>query len=179
MRRVEHLQCPAYEPVMEGTGGWDGNVGLIGGIHSRPDLDYVRTLVGTMVTEMDEKRWSPDGHCEIPMVQLYVSCCSSLLYLCLLSDVSQSYDFVLSAHGTSVPEDLSPSSQKLFEVQDGFVLQNVTGIRTHIVSRLDGKGYDIVRCKSSHSTCIVICELLTWFSSGPPRRIERTDSLRE
>ena len=47
-----------------------------------------------------------------------------------------------------VTEDLSPSLRKLYEVDDGFVLQNVTGIRAHIVSRLDGKGYDIVKCTS-------------------------------
>lgn len=30
-------------------------------------------------------------------------------------------------------------------VSDGYVLHNVTGIRTHIVSRMDGKGYDVTK----------------------------------
>lgn len=49
----------------------------------------------------------------------------------------------MSANGKTAQEDLSPSLLKLGIVPDGFVIQNVTGIRTHIVRRLDGKGYDI------------------------------------
>jgi len=63
----------------------------------------------------------------------------------LTNGYKQSYDFILSPGGEIVPEDLKPSHAKLFEVEDGFVLQNVSGIRAHIVSRLDGKGYDIVK----------------------------------
>ncbi|KAG6918936.1 hypothetical protein DXG01_010591 [Tephrocybe rancida] len=45
--------------------------------------------------------------------------------------------------GKVVPEDLSPSLLKLGVLPDGFVINNVTGIRTHIVRRLDGNGYDV------------------------------------
>jgi hypothetical protein len=58
---------------------------------------------------------------------------------------SQAYDFILSINGETVGEDLNPNASKLVQVEDGFILQNVAGIRTHVVSRLDGKGYDIVK----------------------------------
>lgn len=48
------------------------------------------------------------------------------------------------------PEDLSPSFVKLAIVPDGFVVHNVTGIRTQIVQRLDGAGYDVRQRLSFH-----------------------------
>ena len=51
----------------------------------------------------------------------------------------------MSARGLAVPEDPNPGIHKLLPVADGFVLQNVTGIRAHIVRRLDGGGYDITQ----------------------------------
>ena len=66
----------------------------------------------------------------------------------LLTDKGrQSYDFILSPDGNSVPEDLSPSLLKLGVLPDGYVIHSVTGIRTHIIRRLDGKGYDIRKCE--------------------------------
>jgi len=50
---------------------------------------------------------------------------------------------VLSPNGKVAAEDLSPNKLKLEPVEDGYVVHNVTGIRTHVVRRLDGKGYDI------------------------------------
>lgn len=38
---------------------------------------------------------------------------------------------------------------KLELLPDGFIIHNVTGIRTQIVQRLDGRGYDIRRCEHS------------------------------
>ncbi|KAH8118447.1 alpha-mannosidase [Phellopilus nigrolimitatus] len=128
LRRVENLQCPIYQPIRVGVDEYDDeNVGLVTGIRYRPDIDYARALVGAASTDADESWWSPNGYCDIPTADLY------------------SYDFILSANGKPALEDLSPSLHKLYEVGDGFVLQNVSGIRTHIVSRLDGKGYDIVK----------------------------------
>jgi ER degradation enhancer, mannosidase alpha-like 1 len=49
----------------------------------------------------------------------------------------------MSPNGKSAPEDLSPSLLKLGVLPDGYIIHNVSGIRTHIVRRLDGKGYDI------------------------------------
>lgn len=72
-----------------------------------------------------------------------------MLVLCLDRLVlhrCQSYEFVLSPNGQIVSEDLSPSLLKLAIVSDGYSIQNVSGIRTQIVQRLDGKGYDIRRC---------------------------------
>lgn len=37
---------------------------------------------------------------------------------------------------------------KLGVLPDGYILHNVTGVRTQIVQRLDGKGYDIRKCRS-------------------------------
>lgn len=51
----------------------------------------------------------------------------------------------MSPGGRVVTEDPNPGNQKLQLVADGFLLQNITGIRAHIVSRLDGKGYDITK----------------------------------
>ena len=59
--------------------------------------------------------------------------------------VFQSYDFILSRNGQHVAEDVNPGTHKLQLVSDGYILHNVSGIRTHIVSRLDGKGYDVTK----------------------------------
>ena len=60
----------------------------------------------------------------------------------------QSYEFILASNGRLVDEDLSPSLLKLDVVPDGYIIHNVTGIRTQIVQRLDGIGYDIKKCKN-------------------------------
>jgi len=39
-----------------------------------------------------------------------------------------------------VKEDLSPSLLKVAPSEDGYVIHNVTGVRVHIVQRLDGEG---------------------------------------
>ncbi|CAL1702197.1 unnamed protein product [Somion occarium] len=125
LRGVEHLQCPAYEPPIIGAG--EHTPGLVGGVVSRPDVEYVRQLIGSVAIDTEASAWSPDGWCEVPKADLY------------------SYNFILSPSGKVVPEDLHPTSQKIITVPDGYILQNVSGIRTHIVSRLDGKGYDITK----------------------------------
>jgi mannosidase alpha-like ER degradation enhancer 1 len=51
----------------------------------------------------------------------------------------------MSPGGKSVSEDPNPGPLKLKAVTDGFILHNMSGIRAHIVSRLDGKGYDITK----------------------------------
>ena len=72
MRRVENLQCPAYQ-TFPYSGGIAGEyVGLSSGILTRSDVEYVRALVGALPSESEEQHWSPDGICEIPMVNLYV-----------------------------------------------------------------------------------------------------------
>lgn len=71
--------------------------------------------------------------------------------------LAQTFDFVLSQDGTAIPEDPHPTSAKLSQVPDGFILQNVTGIRTRVVSRMDGKGYDITKCKSPALSTAVSC----------------------
>jgi len=126
LRGVERLQCPAYQTNVVGLDR-SSSTGLTSGIRSRKDIEYARHLVGTMPGKLEELYWSPNGYCEVPIVDLY------------------SYNFVLSAGGQVVPEDPHPSIEKLTPFSDGYLVQNVSGIRTHIVSRLDGNGYDITK----------------------------------
>ena len=67
----------------------------------------------------------------------------------------------MSPGGRIVIEDPNPGNQKLQLVADGFLLQNTSGIRAHIVSRLDGKGYDITKrkliCLRCQAWCSVPC----------------------
>ncbi|EIN10701.1 alpha mannosidase-like protein [Punctularia strigosozonata HHB-11173 SS5] len=127
LRGVENLQCPAYEPPVHEYDRPDATTGLTAGVMDRTDFEYTRTLVSVSPTDSEEQRWSPSGWCEVPRVDLF------------------SYDFVMSVNGKPAPEDRSPNIQKLTPVADGYVVHNVTGIRTHIVSRLDGKGYDVTK----------------------------------
>ncbi|TFK75988.1 alpha mannosidase-like protein [Pluteus cervinus] len=123
IRTIESHQCPAYQPFVQANDGT--GMGLVQGIRSRGEVEYARELVGLQASQTDMNAWSSNGWCEKPKVELYA------------------YDFVLSANGKTAKEDLSPSLVKLAVVPDGFVIHNVTGIRTHIVKRMDGKGYDI------------------------------------
>ncbi|KAG0709546.1 glycoside hydrolase family 47 protein [Suillus ampliporus] len=126
MRGDENHQCPLYEPVHELSP--DGTIGgLIRGVGSRADVEYARYLVGLRPQSLDEHHWSPDGWCTVPQVDLY------------------SFDFIMSPGSKMVAEDPNPGPLKLKAVADGFILHNVTGIRAHIVSRLDRKGYDITK----------------------------------
>lgn len=67
---------------------------------------------------------------------------------CRSDILQQSFDFIMSPGGKMVPEDPNPGPLKLKTVADGFILHNVTGIRAHVVSRLDRKGYDITKRRS-------------------------------
>ena len=143
MRRDENHQCPVYEPPYN----WKSRTGLTQGIRSRVDVDYARYLTGMLPEKADVYLASPDGWCEKPHVDVFVSFLSNDLYNThdLISDGCQSYDFILSGNGQVVPEDVNPSARKLQQVFNGYILHNISGIRTHIVSRLDGKGYDITK----------------------------------
>lgn len=145
LRRVEHLECPAYRPPMIGTGK-DRETGLTQNIYSRGDMEYPRELIQAPSTEAEEAAWSAYGWCSVPRVDLYV-CVTLQAWSCTRIDECnhQSYDFLLSPDGRSVVEDLHPSQTKLVAVSDGYIMHNVTRIRAHIVSRMDGKGYDITK----------------------------------
>lgn len=60
---------------------------------------------------------------------------------------------------------MNPSLDKLLPVSDGYIVYNVSGIRTHIVSRMDGKGYDITKRQFRFSAVLSI--LLTICTVGP------------
>lgn len=143
LRKIEDHQCPAYQPFRSARGRRVNDSGLVVGIQGRADADYSRELVALDANEADSTHWSRSGWCERPKVELFVRE-SIYLYLQLQTvSTPQSYDFILSPNGKVSPEDLSPSKVKLEPVPDGYVIQNVTGIRTHIVQRFDGRGYDV------------------------------------
>ncbi|KAG7097050.1 hypothetical protein E1B28_004441, partial [Marasmius oreades] len=125
LRKIEKHQCPSYEPSTTSGSGPQTKPGLVMGVRGRSDADYSRELVDLNATDLDSRFWFSDGQCDAPKPELY------------------SYDFILSSNGRLVPEDLSPSLLKLTPASDGYIIQNITGIRTHIVRRLDGKGFDI------------------------------------
>lgn len=64
-----------------------------------------------------------------------------------------------------MPEDLNPGPSKIEPYGTGYIVHNVSGIRTHIVSRLDGKGYDVTKCTSI--MCSFFLRILTIFEVGP------------
>ncbi|KAJ8523546.1 hypothetical protein ONZ45_g68 [Pleurotus djamor] len=134
--------------------------GLATGIRSRSDLDYSRELVALYPDILDQEAWSVDGYCERPRVETY------------------SFDFVLSADGQAVPEDPSPSVRKLQPVAGGYVVHNITGLRTHIVRRMDGKGYDITKLgPHAVKTGQVVYVNDTALFSSPPIQPTSKDSL--
>jgi len=142
MRTIENHQCPAYLPYTRLFDHRQRRSGLVHGVRSRPDVDYARHLVGLSPTSADEQFFSPEGWCERPKVEPYVRF-YFLFHSRSVLTWHKTFDFVLAPNGRSVPEDLSPSLLKLAVVPDGYVIHNVTGVRTQIVQRLDGKGYDI------------------------------------
>ncbi|KAH9050101.1 alpha-mannosidase [Lactarius hengduanensis] len=125
LRRAESPQCPAYGPPF--FIGANDAPGLYVGVRSRSDFDYARFLVSAAVSEGDETYWHPSGWCEIPVVDQYTQ------------------EFILTPDGRTVEEDVAPNLKKIFPVPDGFMVQSITGVRTRIVSRLDGKGYNIAK----------------------------------
>ncbi|KAJ3573862.1 hypothetical protein NP233_g2134 [Leucocoprinus birnbaumii] len=132
MRPVDSHQCPAYKPFIEVPNNHSTDNGLVRGIRSRSDYDYARKLLGVPASSAEIDAWSANGWCEKPVVDSF------------------SYDFILSADGRIVPEDLSPSRLKLEPVADGFILHNITGVRTQIVRRLDDQGYDVRKLGHYH-----------------------------
>jgi ER degradation enhancer, mannosidase alpha-like 1 len=73
MRNAENHTCPAYKPVLAAQARWDSEIGLVQGIKSRPDVDYVRELAGILPGPEDERAWEPHGSCEKPQVDQFVS----------------------------------------------------------------------------------------------------------
>lgn len=50
-------------------------------------------------------------------------------------------------------EDISPGLDKIYPVPNGFMVRSVNGLRIRMVSRLDGRGYDVTKCQSpSHDS---------------------------
>ncbi|KZT58834.1 glycoside hydrolase family 47 protein [Calocera cornea HHB12733] len=126
LRQAEKLSCPAYYPPLLGIAENDQwSPGIVGGVKDRVDVETARHLVGG--DDSGQEWWTADGWCEVPQVEEYA------------------FDFILSTDGKPKPEDLAPNAKKLRKVADGFVLNDISGIRAHIVRRLDDKGYDITK----------------------------------
>lgn len=75
-------QCPAYDPFVASKTHQRAysnhhtaslRHGLVQGVRSRPDVEYARHLVNLTATATDEQHWSPDGWCEKPKIEPYVS----------------------------------------------------------------------------------------------------------
>ena len=60
----------------------------------------------------------------------------------------QTQEFILSIDGKTVKEDTSPSLEKIYPVPHGFMVRSVNGLRIRMVRRLDGRGYDVTKCRS-------------------------------
>lgn len=141
-RKFVSHQCPAYKPFARRSGN-PKVPGLVLGVRSRPDFHYAQALVGNKPTSADMQHWDIDGWCEKPKIETYVSVLWSVGVHERNLILWQSYEFVLAPNGMVAPEDLSPSLLKVAPVADGFIINNITGIRTKIVQRMDGKGYDV------------------------------------
>jgi ER degradation enhancer, mannosidase alpha-like 1 len=73
LRREERHQCPVYRPVIGVYDTLENETGLVQGIRSRGDVDYARELVALLPSATDEDAWSPNGWCDKPLVDLFVS----------------------------------------------------------------------------------------------------------
>lgn len=145
-RRHERPQCPVHQPVVRPY-----THGLVHGIRSRPEYEYARHLAGNDmfgdVANDDSKWWDAHGICEVPKIDVFVS----VSPFCQVSRINphavQTYDFFLAKEGTRVTEDTSVISiqSKVFPWMDGLLFQDVSGVRIHATSRLDGRGYDITK----------------------------------
>ncbi|KIY73681.1 glycoside hydrolase family 47 protein [Cylindrobasidium torrendii FP15055 ss-10] len=138
-RKVLNHQCPAYKPFQD--------LGLVRHMLGRLDVDYSRALVDIPASELEQMLWSPDGWCKRPRVDLFVSQAARLQAQAesVLTSSPQTYDYILSTGGKHTVEDPSPSLLKVLPVEGGFMMNNITGVRVHIVQRLDDSGYDIRR----------------------------------
>lgn len=66
----------------------------------------------------------------------------------------QSFDVILGpvnqTQMDAPPEDSSPSTDKVYQDQDGhWVITDVQGLKLGVRWRLDGRGYDIVKSEST------------------------------
>lgn len=147
LRRLESPKCPAYVPLLHGG---SGSVGLVGTVRSRPDIDYAKYTAGVRLdaglADDDLPFWDSEAWCELPQYEAYVSATLEIRSKSLTG--LQTYDFILSRNGEQVAEDPTPSTWKVQEVDDGFMIFDVTGIRAEITSRMDGKGFEFTRRES-------------------------------
>lgn len=72
-RKIESHNCPAYQPFIRFYDNVERQTGLVQGIRSRSDVEYARELVNLVPSQSDMNVWSPDGWCERPKPEVYVS----------------------------------------------------------------------------------------------------------
>ncbi|KAG8921411.1 alpha mannosidase-like protein, partial [Tulasnella sp. 417] len=107
--------------------------GLAGSISDRPDIDYARHLVGLALdapeVAEDVTHWRLEGICDAPRYDNHPT------------------TFVLTAYGEETPEDPNPGPEKLALNADGtgVTVYNVSGIQLKAVTRVDGRGYNIIQ----------------------------------
>ncbi|KAF7776225.1 CAZyme family GH47 [Agaricus bisporus var. burnettii] len=140
MRPVNDHQCPAYKPFVEIYDNTSAGTGLVRGIRSRSDYDYARKLIGVPASSVEMDAWSAGGWCEKPAIDSF------------------SYEFILSADGRNVAEDLSPSRLKVEPIADG----------------LDDRGYDVRKLGHYHvrSGQTVYINDSAIFAGPPPENLD-------
>lgn len=73
MRPVDNHQCPVYKPFIEAPNNRSADNGLVRGIRSRSDYDYARKLLEVHASSTEIDAWSPNGWCEKPIAESFVS----------------------------------------------------------------------------------------------------------
>ncbi|KIO33955.1 glycoside hydrolase family 47 protein [Tulasnella calospora MUT 4182] len=126
--------CPAPPSrLMPSWSDRNHTTGLTGLISDRPDTDYARHLVGLALdapeVAEDVTHWRLEGICDAPRYDTHPA------------------TFVLTAYGEEAPEDPNPGPEKLALNADGtgVTVYNVSGIQLKAITRVDGRGYDIVQ----------------------------------
>lgn len=79
MRKVNAHQCPAYVGPKRLSHHGQSVMSPVQGIRSLEYLDYARELVDLPPDETDQSIWNPEGWCERPRMDIFVSACSEVL----------------------------------------------------------------------------------------------------
>jgi len=62
-----------YKPFIEVSDNRSTDSGLVRGIRSRSDYDYARKLLEVHASSIEIDAWSPNGWCEKPAAESFVS----------------------------------------------------------------------------------------------------------
>ncbi|KAB5594202.1 Alpha mannosidase-like protein [Ceratobasidium theobromae] len=123
LRQKEQNFCPVYQPTRGPAGNFGSpaeGLGLTQSVRNRPESDYGRFITGldiSAVASSDAPWWDLYGWCAVPQVE----------------DID----------GTVTEADKKLSTSKVYRVDGGFMVRNITGIKARMTARMDGQGYDV------------------------------------